>query len=233
MENDQLKADRRARLGQSSAPASSSHINQGYSVFVKILRVCLPLCALGIMAVLLTWPDEREAYKGQTETTETSDGFQVTRNKELEENIENELIAADFSSKTTSGTPYTLTAERAIQKKEQPDLIFLKKLDGVLENETAPILLKAKEGTYNQKTQFLTLNQEITIRQEGRGTMFFTSLDADLKQGEAMSPLPVRGESIDGTIEAESMKLEEQGKVIIFHGPAHLTMNKGMSSWGE
>lgn len=233
MDFDQEKADRLDRLGRSATTHNTSYQGERYTVFVKVMRIFLPLCALGILAVLMAWPDDRRTYDPREEA-EREENEEVTSSKTIEEEqVENELISADFSSKTRSGVPYTLTAARAIQKKEQPDLIYLETLDGVLKSESAPVTLKADEGTYHQENQFLTLNQNVTISQSGRGTMYMQSLEADLQKGEAMSPLPVRGEGVDGTIEAQSMTLENQGDTIIFHGPAHLVMQEGFSSWGK
>lgn len=219
---------RRERLGSSYQDETPKTINRSYTRFVKTMRVLLPLLAVGVIGILI-FSSDREPPALPVEKIETpvvTDNSQPVIEK-------NELTRPEFESQTRDGKTYRITADNATQELRQPDLILLENPKGMLETEPYPIEISATDGTYNQETQFVTLNENIIISQKETGRIELKTLEADMKRGEMFSPHPVKAEGSYGTLEAASMRITEDGNLITLQGPATLTMSEGFETWFE
>lgn len=228
---DQDIDSRRERLGASyQQETEAKTINRGYTRLVKSLRILLPLIVVGIIGILVFSSDQDQPAlpieEIKTPILTTSDG---TANAPVIE--KNELVNPQFESQTKDGKTYKITATNAIQELQQPDLLLLQKPEGMLEMDPHPLIITAEDGTYNQKTQFITLNQNVRISQEENGEIRLESLEADLERGEMFSPHPVEAEGAYGTLHANSMRITDEGMKITFEGPASLTINEGFDTW--
>ncbi len=217
---------RRERLSASYRDEKPSKvISHNYSRLVRLLRVLLPLLALGVMTILF-FSSERDMPALPIERIEVP---KLVDNKPVIE--KNELVKPEFESQTKDGKTYRITATNATQEVRQPDLILLDQPRGTLEGEPAPIQISADSGTYNQKTQFMTLNQNVTISQEDQATITMTSLEADMKNGVMMTPHPLDITSTYGTLHASAMQITNDGMTITFKGPAKVVMTEGLETW--
>lgn len=239
------KNARRERL-QKITPSQRSEISARYRRGVKILRLVLPLVALGIIGALIITSEReppalpiQEVSSGPVgaETPVPDLPFPERATSSTFPNLQtiekNELVAPEFESRTRDGTAYRITAISAVQEVRQPDLILLEAPRGIFEDTPYPIEISAADGTYNQSTQFMTLNQDVRIAQEGRGVINLKTLEADLKRGELASAHPVKMEGPQGTLTANSLKVKNNGMTILLSGPAHLTLNEGFDTWVE
>lgn len=225
---------RRERLGASyQQDGEARTINHGHTRIVKSLRILLPLIAIGVIAALVftSGKDEPALPIEKLKTPIISGTQQTASNKPVIE--KNELVNPQFESQTKDGKTYKITANNAVQELKQPDLILLESPKGTLEIEPYPLLISAKDGTYNQKTQFITLNENVKISQEETGEIHLKTLEADLSRGEMFSPHPVEAEGTYGKLSANSMRITDDGMKITFEGPASLTINEGFDTWVE
>ncbi len=205
-------------------------INRNYTRWVKSLRILLPLIAVGMIGLLILSAEQDDPVLPIQEIKTPS--LPTASNNQNAPVIEkNELVNPQFESQTKDGKTYKITAENAVQKLQQPDLILLKHPQGQLEMEPHPLLVTADDGTYNQETQFMTLNQNVKISQEGNGEIRLKSLEADLSRGEMFSPFPIEAEGAYGTLRADSLRITNNGMNIILEGPVRLTINEGLETW--
>lgn len=223
MDEDTSLEERRARLG-SRTDSKPATIGAGYSRFVKLLRLLLPLAALLIIVLLMTWhPEDSGIMPAVSKDTATSTSFGSADVQQ------NELLNPHFESRTKDGQPYRITAIRATQKSAHPDLIYMEQLKATLDMDTDRVIhLSADDATYDQKTQFMTLTKNIIVETETNERLYLSALEADLAGGEAFSPQPARGESPDGTITGQTMRITHQGNRIIFTGPAKLILHRAL-----
>ncbi|MCB9964465.1 MAG: LPS export ABC transporter periplasmic protein LptC [Rhodospirillales bacterium] len=228
MTTEQDIEERRTRLGAFAHHDATDlrPAGRAYSQWVRFLRITLPLAAV-ILIFVLIFTSGREAPVLPVEELPIPtlpDGASPQIEK-------NELISPHFESETKDGKVYVITADRATQELRQPDLVLLENPRGILQTTPAPLVISARDGTYNQKTQFITLNQDISIAQDGVGTISLQTLEADLTRGELISPHPIHAEGPYGTIEADSLKISNDGMVLIFNGPVRLELTEGLESW--
>ncbi len=224
--SDQDHTDsRRERLGATYQENTPKNVSGGYTKFVKILRVVFPLIALVIIGVLIFSSDkEPPALPVEEIEAPVLPGGKPVIDK-------NELVKPEFESQTKDGKTYRITADNATQELRQPDLILLDQPRGTLEADPYPVKISANDGTYDQKTQFMTLNQNVVISQEETGRIELITLEADMERGEMFSPHTVKAQGTYGTLEAASMKITENGNKIVLNGPATLIMTEGFDTW--
>lgn len=204
-----------ARLSQLSVGGErTTKINRKYSSFVKSLRLILPLVALGMTVIVLTWDEgTRVAPPKKEELIPAS------------ENIQNELLKPVFNSVDDKNQPYTVTADRATQNRDNPDLVDLAKPVATLAmNDGAKIDANAASGLYEQKAQKLNLEGDVHLMHNNGYTLITEELRVDLKAHKAYSGRDVRVEGPGGTIDATGLEGDSVDGSLIFTGPAKVIL---------
>lgn len=203
------------RLSQLSPGQHPIKVNRGYSAFVRKLRFILPLIALGMTVIILTWDEagRRIAPLKKEEVMPQS------------QNIQNELLKPVFNSIDEKQQPYTVTADRATQGRENPDIVELARPIATLkQNDGTTLDADAASGLYEQKSQKLNLEGDVHLRHSD-GTLLKTEeLRVDLATQKAYSGRDVRVENKSGTIDATGLEGDAEGGTLIFTGPAKVTL---------
>jgi lipopolysaccharide export system protein LptC len=203
------------RLSQLSFDERSTEVNRGYSAFVRKLRFILPLFAVVMTVVVLTWDEA---------------GRRVEPLKKEEvlpqsQNIQNELLKPVFNSVDEKNQPYTVTADRATQGRENPDLVELEKPIATLkQNDGTALDANAATGLYEQKTQKLNLEGAVLLKHSDGTTLSTEELRVDLATHKAYSGRDVRVENKSGTIDATGLEGDAETGALIFTGPAKVTL---------
>lgn len=201
------------RLSRLAAPEGRSQIkvNGLYSRFIRSLRFILPIFALILTVIVVTWDEAGrrvEPAKKQDILPESA-------------TIQNELLKPVFNSVDEKNQPYTVTADRAIQGRDNPDIVQLEKpvADIKLENGEA-INGDAKSGLYEQKTQKLNLEGDVHLRHSNGYTLSTEELRVDMVTRKAYSGRDVFVDGEGGSIDAKGLEGDVGGEVLIFNGPA-------------
>ena len=204
-----------SRLDQISQSLTPRKIGRGYTAFVKFLRVVLPLAALGMVAVLLAWPEGQNAVE-------------PIRREELLPNTDtatNELLNPRYESADQNLNPFVVTAARATQNQTQPGLIYLNApvADIALKNG-GQLDVIAGEGIFEQDAEKLSLSEGVELIYDKTYTLTGEEMRVNLRTREAFSGKDVVLTGPSEKIEARGMEAySEQGRVI-FKGPGKLTL---------
>jgi len=205
-----------SRLSQLSAGTGrSTKINRKYSSFVKSLRLVLPLIALIMTVIVLTWE-------------EAGRRVEPMKKEELlpqSENIQNELLKPVFNSVDKNNQPFTVTADRATQNRQDPDLIELEKPVAELQqNDGSKLNGDAASGLYQQKEQKLNLEGDVHIKHSNGYVLSTQELRVDLVTQKAYSGRDVRIEGPGGTLDATGLEGDAGLGSLIFTGPAKVVL---------
>lgn len=211
--HDPLPEDRLSQLSPDNREAPL--VNIRYSAFVKKARFVLPIAALVMTVVILTWNEAgtRIAPLKKNDVLPAS------------ENIQNELVKPVFNSVDDSNQPYTVTADRAVQDRSNPDLV-------VLENPVATLNKvgggkvdgDALKGLYEQQAQKLNLSGNVHIRSSDGYTLSSEELRIDLKAQKSYSGQDVTVTGPTGTLTATGLEGDAQRGTMIFTGPAKVIL---------
>ena len=138
---------------------------------------------------------------------------------------ENELLNPQFESVDANQNPIIVTAERAIYNQDNPNLVTLEKPKANLKTQNGEdVFVNAHTGTYEQKTKKLFLQDDIEISHASGYILDAQELRIDIAGKQALSDKAVEINGPNGTVIATGLVANMQDGVLIFKGPAKLTL---------
>ena len=176
----------------------------------------LPLGALGLLSLVVLWPEfenahdpARVSYRLATGTDAASQGS---------------MTKAHYRGIDDTGRPYTLTAEQAVQT--DADTVVLTKPAGDMTMKGGSwLMVQSRAGLYHAKTQHLDLNDHVTLYRDDGTTMRTSSALVDMKAGTADGHEKVNADGPFGTLDASGFAMTDRGTQLHFTGPAKLVLN--------
>lgn len=205
-----------SQLGQTGSRPRQA--GKGYSYFVRFLRLALPLVAIGIVGLLLSWPRVEETLTAMPKEAMVPQAVG-----------KNELLNPRFESTDEKSQPFTITAKRAIQSARDPSVVLL-------DNPMADITLtdgtwmaaEAERGAYRQDAERLLLEGGVRLFHDHGYEMTTEKLLVNLREREAWSDEKIHGQGPAGTLEATGMKAQADANQLIFTGPVRLVLNRAV-----
>jgi lipopolysaccharide export system protein LptC len=191
--------------------------NKSYTKYVRWMRVVLPLLAMGVVVILVVLSGDNDSL------------IKTPPNKEdviKQSSIgRNELLAPRFDTYDKDGRPYAITAERAYQTMDSTDIIYLEKpvADSTM-SDGSWVALESVAGTYNQVKQTLFLEGNVKLFHDAGYSLLTEKLDIDLDNNKAVSDVAITGQGPIGQLEASGMVADGLSNVLIFTGPAKITI---------
>jgi lipopolysaccharide export system protein LptC len=186
-----------------------------YRRMVRYIRVVLIVGVAAIVATIFLWPEiERTAPRPKNGVPPVAS---------------NELVKPRFESIDHERQPYTVTADRAVQNANDPDLIELDQpiADMTMKDGTW-VALEADRGLYMQEAQKIDLSGHVRVFQDDGYELKGNRLLIDVKAQTVTSPEPVTGHGPVGKLTAARMNGNGANGVLVFHGPATLTLNQSL-----
>lgn len=145
--------------------------------------------------------------------------------------IENGKIVMEkpaVSGRNGDGISYTMLAERALQDIKNPDLITLQTIKASLPvSEDVLASVTALEALYNRTLDNLSMTQPFTIDLTSGVKASFQTAQLDVKAGRMETSDPVSIATKSASILAESMKMTDKGRTILFKGKVKVSIEAG------
>ena len=108
-----------------------------------------------------------------------------------------------------------------------PDIVELVKIDAKLPMDATSFAnVDANSGTYDTKGETLKLHDDIVIKGARGMDIYLNDADIDMKSGSMISNNPVKVLSKDANISADSVKVEDNGKRIVFQNRVKMTITR-------
>ena len=199
-------------------PRRLNVFRQGYSLFVRILKVTLPLAALVIVGILISRliasnPQLPNLATGSHPETEKTTPGQI------------ELVKPKYEGVDDQGHPYTVTADKATRAVNAPDsVLFTNPVADMTLTDKTWLAAQAKTGTFDHATDVLDLKDDVAVFHDSGYELHTQESRIYLKNKMARSPSPVQGQGPAGTLAAKDLSVLDQGNLVIFGGPATLTL---------
>lgn len=195
--------------------ASGIKITGGYSRFVDLMRWLLPIAALGLIAILVGWPD-RDGNDGNLTLSFVDLGRQ-------DEGLR--MISPRYVGTDSHGQPFVITADAATQDETDQELITLDAVEADVTLEDGRwIVLRSPTGLYNRREETLHLAEWVNIYSDDGHLFNARNVKLDLAEGLASSGMPVHGQGPMGLIDAHGFKILDGGKRTRFEGGVKLTI---------
>ncbi|MBU0800482.1 MAG: LPS export ABC transporter periplasmic protein LptC [Alphaproteobacteria bacterium] len=190
----------------------------GYSRFVRAMRLLLPLVAVGIVGLVVSWPRVEERMTPPPEMTPSTQTVG-----------QNELINPRFESEDRENQPFTVTAARAVQSSDNPDVVFLEKPVGDINlSDGSWVAAEAVKGAFDQRAETLTLEGHVKLFHDEGYEIVTEKLRVEMGARTAWSDTEINGHGPAGKLKATGVKADMAKGEIIFTGPAKLTLNQSI-----
>lgn len=203
-------------------PEEGRRLRAGYSRFVGMMKVLLPVGAAVLIGMVVVWP-----YLKPTDGR-FHIGFSSLVATEAENpNIVNpRLVGTDEKNQ-----PFSITADLAknfqlrkdFWKDAAPVELEMPKADITLKDGSW-LVLTANTGLLTPSSKLLELNGQVNLFHDSGYELRTSHAVIDLEKGSAVSDQPVEGQGPFGNIDAEGLTLTDKGKDIVFTGKAKLIL---------
>jgi len=204
--------DRLAGLDTAKEPVKISH---SYTRFIRFLRLALPIFGLSLIAVIFAWPRMEETVEP------------IAREELLPSTpiAQNELINPRYESRDDKKQPFTITAQKATQGQDNPEIIELESPTAdLLMNDGSWLAAKANTGIYEQNSEKLFLNGNVRLFHDDGYQLESDEMRINLQTQESFSDKDVIAQGPQGTINAIGLEAYGADNKLIFKGPATMTL---------
>lgn len=187
-----------------------------HSTIVRSMRLILPIAALSVVVVLMVWKGDNNPVTA------------VPREQISPQTVsQNELVNPKFQSEDDNGQPYSITADKAIQNAEDMNTLLLQKpIADIALKSGGTVSLTATNGEYKQEQKGLVLDGQVKVRNDTGYEIQTEKMNIDMTGQIITSDSPVTGHGPEADISASGMNVNGNSKIVIFNGPAKLTLRK-------
>ncbi len=181
-----------------------------YTVFVRIVKYALPLVALGVVTLILSWP------MLETEHMDFHIGF---ASLDIDGSNDPAMVNPRYIGTDNEEQPFTITAEIAKTIKKSDSLFELKmpKADLSIKNGSW-LALSANRGVFARIKKELELEGKVNLYHDSGYEFQTDKATIYLDTNIAESNVRVHGQGPFGVVEAQGFRFIEKGKVIFFTG---------------
>ncbi|ADP70550.1 protein of unknown function DUF1239 [Rhodomicrobium vannielii ATCC 17100] len=197
-----------------------------HSRLVRVLRIVLPLMAMGILSLYALPSFLRVSVdKGR--------GTATVRAIELEKGAL-KMIEPHVRGVNEKNESYDFTADSATQASVKADEMYLLNVRGRMTGQDGKLTtLAAPDGTHNSKAEQISFNNGVTIRREPGLAAEFQTATAYMKEQKAVSNTPVVVRLHESTIHADGMTLYWGESRAIFEGNVRTHIERQEPAAGE
>jgi len=127
---------------------------------------------------------------------------------------------------TTDARRYVFTAASAEQDVTKPDFMRLREPRAKVEMADKSVVdITAVSGTYDMKTELLTLKDDIHLVSSTGYEARLGEAMVDMRKGEVVSKSPVWVKLLNGFLDAKRLEVVDNGAVLRFGGGVAMTLN--------
>jgi lipopolysaccharide export system protein LptC len=129
--------------------------------------------------------------------------------------------------------PYIITSQKGLQDKDSSNLVHLETVTGVFHRANdKQINLASKSAIYDTKSKDMAMTGDVVFEDPGRYKAQMQKAHVNLDDKSLVSQSPVRVDMSNGTVEADSMEIMDNGKRSLFKGHVKAKMDTNSDSGG-
>jgi len=115
--------------------------------------------------------------------------------------------------------PYEIAAQKGVQDKESDHLIHLQTVTGVFHRpNNKQVNLNSNTALYDAKTKTMSMAGNVVFEEPGHFIARMEKANVNLDDKSLVSDSPVHVDMTNGTVEADSLEITENGKRSLFKG---------------
>jgi lipopolysaccharide export system protein LptC len=210
-------ADAKARRARLAVRGRDRRVNRSYSRIVGVLKVLLPAIAFLVMATAVLWPyfnpEQLETLPAaESDVTIAGGNGEISQPRYFgvdQEGRPYEVTAESARRAEGEGERYDITAPTARLTLEDGTTIDAQAGTGLLDRDQG--LLYLSDGVRLRRADGTQLTSERAV----------VNLDGNYATGDAA----VAADGPFGRLSASGFRVEDEGRVVVFTGPAQLDLN--------
>jgi lipopolysaccharide export system protein LptC len=185
-----------------------------HSVFVRLLKIFIPLGALVASALIILVIYNPLGRMGLTLGPVSISGTKV------------KMESPRLTGFKKDSRPYEVDAKAAYQDIRKPSVVELSEMTAkmVMDEAGSVARLVANTGLFDTQKEHLDLAGDIRITTDKGEQVLLKSAAIDFKTGGVTSTEPVKITSPTMQVEADSLQLTDSGKSIVFVGKVHVVL---------
>ncbi|HEY0568287.1 MAG TPA: LPS export ABC transporter periplasmic protein LptC [Xanthobacteraceae bacterium] len=194
---------------------------------VRLLRLAVPAGVVVAIVILslLTWFNPTRLLSQMPKEMGGSLVISGTKIK---------MEAPRVAGFTSDSRAYELSANAAAQDLTRPDMLELEGIHAKVElQDKSTMMLSARNGLYDTKTELLTLGQDIKLSSSSGFEGQLSEAVVDVRKGKIASEKPVAVKMLNGTLNANRIEVTEAGDVIRFGGGVSMNLTFDAQSGGK
>jgi lipopolysaccharide export system protein LptC len=187
-----------------------------YSRFVYAMKLFLPTVALGLVVLVVLWPQIH------IDSSQFSIGFARLK---LSGGESPSMVNARFVGTDRRNQPFAVTADLAKSTSLGSSNVELEMPKADLGmNDGSAMMLTANMGLFDQNDKTLKLQGAVNLFHDSGYEFKTAAADVDFTTGTASGTKPVDGQGPFGELHAEGFRITGDGKRLLFTGKAKLTI---------
>ena len=187
------------------------------------------LAAAGVFAVFLI---QASGFDIETATS-SQPAAPVATPKQASEQERFAVQGSEVAGFDDDQQPYKIAAVEASQDKEQPNLVHMRQVTGLLRRTDGRAMdVTAKTGLFNSKDKSLRLSGDVSIKLTGSFTASMDTADIDLKQKALTSQAEIVVVMEGGVIRSTGVDVTNNGEHVTFKSRVRAIFNSAATKTG-
>jgi lipopolysaccharide export system protein LptC len=197
-----------------------------HSRLVGLMKLLLPAVALGVIAVIVVWPqlgtDRGQLRLGETRGIAAGDAERLR------------MVKARYIGLDDDMRPYVITADEAVQASGDANAVDLDnpKADMTVEGGDW-VILTARTGVYYRDNGIVDLKGDVTFNHDNGSMVRTKTARLDVRAGSASGDDPTEAQGPSGEVHGEGFRVRDRGQIYVFTGRASAVLRDGDVSRAE
>ncbi|HTT85069.1 MAG TPA: LPS export ABC transporter periplasmic protein LptC [Rhizomicrobium sp.] len=189
-----------------------------YSRFVMIMKRALPLAAAALLAAVLVYALQPRQ--------ENSQRVAMTFERLGIVNDDLAMMKPRLTGTDDEGDPYVVTAEEAIQDKQDSRRATLRNVEGdVTLKDGSWIATLAPGGVLDARSRHLMLGGAISVYSDSGYEIHTTSASVDMRTAVITGNRAVSGQGPMGTFRADRFRIDRRTRLVFLYGNVHMIID--------
>lgn len=199
------------RTAAPSAPQPAG-VGRGYTRFVGILKIVLPLLALALTAIVVIWPELQDHATERAAVADADPG---------------RMMSPRLSGIDADDRPYSIVGTSARQSDAGGDVVIFDNLEAEITMEDGTWLAVLSEhGMVDNVRSVIELSGNVNLFRDDGYTFYTDKVNIDLEENTAWGDDPVQAHGPAGEIAAQGFRIDNDSGVVVFTGRSELLLRR-------
>ncbi len=189
-----------------------------YSLFVNAMKVLLPALAVGLLLLIVIWPQVEKTGGFRLDTMDSLTDTPVPE--------EATMVNPRYEGIDKNRRPFMVTADlaRQLEPGDGETIDMDQPAADLFDDEGNWLAITADHGIYERSQDVLLLDGNVNVFHDEGYELQTEQAVVDLAADTATSSTATYGQGTFGTITSQGLRVEDRGARVLFTGKAHMVI---------